>query len=97
MKSPNNLCNLLTHFPPQHQPYSITVPSDYNRNGSLEHYASFVPGLVDFLDDCHKNGISPHVDCNNPPKCTFPNEQLVILFTQVLILSTKECVRRLWI
>ncbi|MDJ0306773.1 radical SAM protein [Dehalobacter sp.] len=57
--------------------YSITVPSDNNQKGSLEHYESFVPGLVDFLDDCHRNGISPHVDCNNPPKCIFSNEQLV--------------------
>ncbi len=39
--------------------YSITVPSDNNQKGSLEHYESYVQGLVDFLDDCHRNGISP--------------------------------------
>ncbi|OCZ51364.1 radical SAM protein [Dehalobacter sp. TeCB1] len=57
--------------------YSITVPSDNKQNGSLEHYESFVPRLVGFLDACHKSGISPHIDCNNPPKCVFSNEQLV--------------------
>jgi hypothetical protein len=57
--------------------YSITVPSEDTQNGSLEHYESFVSKLVEFLDDCYRNEISPHVDCNNPPKCIFSNEQLV--------------------
>jgi len=57
--------------------YSITVPSNNNQAGTLQHYESYVPRLVEFLDSCHENGIMPHIDCNNPPKCIFSNEALV--------------------
>ncbi|XCH79182.1 MAG: radical SAM protein [Candidatus Dehalobacter alkaniphilus] len=57
--------------------YSITVPSNNSQPGTLQHYESFVPRLVDFLDECHAKNIIPHIDCNNPPKCIFSNEQLV--------------------
>jgi hypothetical protein len=72
--------------------YSITVPSDNNQKGSIEHYESDVPGLVDFLDDCHGNFDLIHKGICSPVMDIRPDPSVArcFVFEDFLSVSIKD-------
>ncbi|MFW6007951.1 MAG: radical SAM protein, partial [archaeon] len=57
--------------------YSIIVPNTTGEQISLDYYKKFIPQIINFLNDCHKNNIMTSIDCNNIPKCLFTKDDLI--------------------
>lgn len=58
--------------------YSIVVPNTEERKriNVYDYFIDFIPTIKQFIMDCVKLGITPHVDCNNIPLCMLDDETL---------------------
>lgn len=70
--------------------YSITTPQAANTHTTLDYYKQYAEYLINFIYDCKKNGIEARIDCNNPPKCIFTNEQLMDIVMSESNISQKH-------
>ena len=60
--------------------WSLVVPnSEEKKKKPAQYFKRHIPNIKQFIIDCEKNGINPHVDCNNIPICLMDEDALRLI------------------